>query len=264
MAKETLEEKAMRVAQENGLDYNNVLQGMQMGDVEFQMAIAPYSNYKGTIDPSIARFHGLTPEQSGGRDLNLKGFSVGERGSDQPFTFTGADDSLVSIPKESNTVNTIDRASVANTWAHEYRHQEGTDSKTEKGNRVLDLATAVTKTDWTKALNFLMDDAVKDAKRQLSGANKEQAKAERAKYNTASDVISRNTKKNPSTQDKADLQEFIKTKYGWFLESFYGVKHDNTKKYPMNSMFKKFIKEDFDNKLKEEQAKTAKTFKEAL
>ena len=264
MARETLEEKAMRIAQETGLNYNNVLQGMQMGDVEFQMAIAPYSNYKGTIDPSIARFHGLTPEQSGGRDLNLKGFSIGERGSDQPYTYKAADGSLVSIPKEPNTVNTIDSAAVANTWAHEYRHQEGTDSKTEKGNRVIDLATAVTKTDWSKALNFLKDDVLKDARRWNRIGDKEKAKAAEEMYKTASDVIGRNTKKNPSTQDKADLQEFLKTKYGWFLKSFYGVKHDNTEKYPMNSMFKKFIKEDFDNKLKEEQAKTAKTFKEAL
>jgi len=264
MARETLEQQAMRIAQETGLDYNNVLQGLQMGDIDFQMALAPYFNYKGAIDPSIARYHGLTPEQSRGKELTLKGFSVGEQGGGKPFTYEAADGSLVSIPKEASTVNAIDRGATANTWAHEYRHQEGTDTRSEKGNRVIDLATAMTKKDWSKALNFLKDDVYRDVRRRQRSGTKEELRTAEETYKTASDVIRRNTKKNPSTQDKADLQKFLKTKYGWYLERLYGVKHDNTEKFPMNSMFKTFIKEDFDNKLKEEQAKTAKTFKEAL
>ncbi len=56
MARETLEQKAMRIAQETGLDYENVLQGMQMGDIDFQMAVAPYMGYKGEIDPAKHEF----------------------------------------------------------------------------------------------------------------------------------------------------------------------------------------------------------------
>lgn len=264
MSRETLEQKAKRISQENGLDYENVLQGMKMGDIDFQMAIAPYSNYKGTLDPSLARYHGLTPEQIGRASLTLKGFSVGEQGSDRPYFFEAQDNSLVSIPKEANTVNAIDKAATANLWAHEYRHQEGTDASTETANRIIDLATAMNKTDWSKALDFIKDDILRSSKRQIKTGSKEKKKEAAEFYNKASDIINRNKKKNPSTRDEADLQELLKTKYSWHLENLYGVKNNSNEKYPMNNMFKKFITTDFNDKLKKEKAKTAKTFKESL
>tara|TARA_R110002072_G_scaffold293366_1_gene462643 strand:- start:400 stop:1194 length:795 start_codon:yes stop_codon:yes gene_type:complete len=264
MPKETLEQKAKRISQENGLDYKNVLQGMQMGDIDFQLAIAPYSNYKGTLDPSLARYHGLTPEQIGRDRLTLKGFSVGEQESDRPYVFEANDNSLISIPKEANTVNALDRGAIASVWAHEYRHQEGTDASTETANRIIDLATAMNKTDWSKALDFIRDDIFKSYKRQIKTGSKENKKEAEMFYKKARGIIHRNKKKNPSTQDKANLQKLLKTKYSWHLENLYGVKNDSNEKYPMNNMFKKFITTDFNDKLKEEKAKTAKTFKEAL
>ena len=263
MARETLEQQAARIAQEQGLDYNNVLQGLQMGDIDFQMALAPYSNYKGAIDPSIARYHGLTPEQSKGNHLTLKGFSTGANVG-APYTYMGADNKLVVIPKEPNTVNTIDKGATADTWAHEYRHQENTDGKAEKGNRVIDLATAMNKTDWSKALDFIRDDVLRDTRRQMKTGSKEKKKEAAVFYNKASDIINRNKKKNPTTQDKADLQKLLTTKYKWWLQNLYGSKYDSNEKYPMNNMFKKFITTDFDEELKQERAKAAKTFKEAL
>ena len=106
MARETLEQKAMRIAQENGLDYKNVLQGMQMGDIDFQMAVAPYMGYKGEIDPSIARFHSL-PE---GATSRLQGFSVASD-STKPYinvgSAYGSSGDFMLLPSEAGTVNTI-------------------------------------------------------------------------------------------------------------------------------------------------------------
>ena len=268
MARETLEQKAMRIAQETGLDYENVLQGMQMGDIDFQMAVAPYMSYKGEIDPSVARYHGFTPEQRPDKDLTLKGFQVkpnlGGRGL-PPFTFETDSGEVVEIPKEFNTVNVIDSGASPRTWAHEYRHHERTDGKAEVGNRIIDLATSMNKKDWNEALEFIEDDALRVAryKYQTASTPEDKAKANE-NWNQVQDLMSRNLKDNPTAEEKKSLRDFLNKNYKWWLENLYGRNLDKTK-FPMNNMFRKFMTEDFDDTIKkEERAKTAKTFKESL
>ena len=268
MARETLEQKAMRIAQENGLDYENVLQGMQMGDIDFQMAVAPYMGYKGEIDPSVARFHGFTPEQRSDKGLKLKGFQVKPNLGGRelpPYTYETDSGEVVEIPKEFNTVNAIGDGASPRTWAHEYRHHERTDAKAEIGNRIIDLATSMNKKDWNEALKFIEDDAFKDARYKVRAASTPEDRAEVNKnWNDIKDLISKNLKNNPTSEDKKRLRDFISTDYKWWLENLYGRNLDKTK-FPMNNMFKKFMTEDFDDVIKkEERAKTAKTFKESL
>ena len=268
MARETLEQKAMRIAQENGLDYENVLQGMQMGDIDFQMAVAPYMGYKGEIDPSVARFHGLTPEQRSDKGLKLKGFQVKPNLGGRelpPYTYETDSGEVVEIPKEFNTVNAIGDGASPRTWAHEYRHHERTDAKAEVGNRIIDLATSMNKKDWNEALKFIEDDAFKVARYKVRAASTSEDRAEVNKnWNDIQDLISKNLKNNPTSEDKKRLRDFISTDYKWWLENLYGRNLDKTK-FPMNNMFKKFMTEDFDDVIKkEERAKTAKTFKESL
>jgi len=268
MARETLEQKAMRIAQENGLDYENVLQGMQMGDIDFQMAVAPYMGYKGEIDPSVARFHGLTPEQRSDKGLKLKGFQVKPNLGGRelpPYTYETDSGEVVEIPKEFNTVNAIGDGASPRTWAHEYRHHERTDAKAEVGNRIIDLATSMNKKDWNEALKFIEDDAFKVARYKVRAASTPEDRAEVNKnWNDIQDLISKNLKNNPTSEDKKRLRDFISTDYKWWLENLYGRNLDKTK-FPMNNMFKKFMTEDFDDVIKkEERAKTAKTFKESL
>jgi hypothetical protein len=268
MARETLEQKAMRIAQENGLDYENVLQGMQMGDIDFQMAVAPYMGYKGEIDPSVARFHGFTPEQRSDKGLKLKGFQVKPNLGGRelpPYTYETDSGEVVEIPKEFNTVNAIGDGASPRTWAHEYRHHERTDAKAEVGNRIIDLATSMNKKDWNEALKFIEDDAFKVARYKVRAASTPEDRAEVNKnWNDIQDLISKNLKNNPTSEDKKRLRDFISTDYKWWLENLYGRNLDKTK-FPMNNMFKKFMTEDFDDVIKkEERAKTAKTFKESL
>lgn len=268
MARETLEQKAMRIAQENGLDYENVLQGMQMGDIDFQMAVAPYMGYKGEIDPSVARFHGFTPEQRSDKGLKLKGFQVKPNLGGRelpPYTYETDSGEVVEIPKEFNTVNAIGDGASPRTWAHEYRHHERTDAKAEVGNRIIDLATSMNKKDWNEALKFIEDDAFKVARYKVRDASTPEDRAEVNKnWNDIQDLISKNLKNNPTSEDKKRLRDFISTDYKWWLENLYGRNLDKTK-FPMNNMFKKFMTEDFDDVIKkEERAKTAKTFKESL
>ena len=269
MARETLEQQAARIAQEQGLDYNNVLQGLQMGDIDFQMALAPYSNYKGAIDPSIARYHGFTPEQrSHTAGLNLKGFQVMPSFSGRelpPYIYETDSGEVVEIPKEFNTVNAIDSGASPATWAHEYRHHERTDAKAEIGNRIIDLATSMNKKDWNEALKFIEDNAFKAARYKARAASTPEDRAKVNKnWNDIKDLISKNLKDNPTAKEKKELRDFLNENYKWWLENLYGRNLDK-KEFPMNNMFKKFMSEDFDDIIKkEERAKTAKTFKEAL
>lgn len=125
-----------------------------MGDVEFQMALAPNLGYVGDIDPSVARYHGL-----GGADgeYNVKGLyrlplAGGETGRKRGLKFEGEE-----IPIDYDTVNTFG-AKAANpvTWSHEYRHRMHP-GLTEKGNRLADAANAQNADQWEKTITTWRD-----------------------------------------------------------------------------------------------------------
>ena len=278
MARETLEQKAMRIAQENGLDYKNVLQGMQMGDIDFQMAVAPYMGYKGEIDPSIARFHSL-PE---GATSRLQGFSVASD-STKPYinvgSAYGSSGDFMLLPSEAGTVNTIGAGATPSTWAHEYNHQYekerelykksmsggkgsvnaykaftmfGKKDAPEINARILDIRNAQNMSDVYEAVNYI-------AKTEIQNLEKEAEEA----------LDSDNTRKAKYLQSEANLirknilidatNESIKNYINENLNAM-NVEYDKLGAFKSN-LFKKIIS---DTENKEKQAKTAKTFKESL
>ena len=135
----------------------------QMGDIEFQMAIAPYFDYKAPIDPSIARYQGIKG-LSGDRSLTLGGYYIPPENSKRPYTkkdlepYTGTiNNKEVAFPLEPGTVNAVHSKSTPNIWAHEYRHQMKEDGGGEQYNRLADAITAQTDKDWTAAVGMWGD-----------------------------------------------------------------------------------------------------------
>jgi len=272
---ETLEQKALRIAQETGLDPVNVLQGMQMGDVEFQMSIAPYLDYTGDIDPSVARFHGLP---SGTPALSKQGFFVPPQYKGKPYTIPFELEKPYAdhvIPVEPLTVNTIDKGATANTWAHEYRHRAGTDqllstlgqdqrfntesfdvykskgwqSAQEINNRVLDIRSSQKPSEIKEALAFLIATDINQTKAKLK--NKEDSTLEKHLSNLR-DVFFFAQK---------DINDPLVKKY--FKEEYKDFNRLYDKVVPLkSSTFLKFMSDDKDDK--DEKAKTAKTFREAM
>jgi len=269
MAKETNEQKALRISTENNLDYNAVLQGMQMGDIDFQMAIAPYLGYKGEIDTDIARFHGLP---QGTPTLPLKGYSV-PKDTPQHFLTQGQEVSTRTgdtyvFPKEAGTVNTIGAGATAETWAHEYRHQTNEDSVlsgleeggefniyeyniyTSKGhrkasevsNRLLDIRNSQKTSEIKEAVSWL---ASNDLSRLYSNKPPEDSPDFEKDKDYFRNIILRPTNE--------EVREYLETHYSEFTELF-------DKKAPTkSSTYMKFMEDPKDKK-----AKSAKTFKDSL
>lgn len=142
----------------------------QMADIEFQMDIAPYFDYKADIDPSIARYRGFRTKAD--KNLNLGGFYVPPENSEAPYSprdlkpFTGmVGGKRVSIPVEPGTVNAVHNKATPNVWAHEYRHQMGEDGGGERYNRLADAATAQNGADWSDAVMMWRDQLARDGKK---------------------------------------------------------------------------------------------------
>jgi len=135
--------------------------GAQMGDMEFQMDIAPHFDYKGPIDPSIARYRGVKG-LSGDVDLTLGGFYAHPDNPNDPYTqeelkpFSGAADGIqFEVPKEPGTINAVHSKATSNIWAHEYGHQLR--GSGEEYQRLADAATAQNERDWESAVQMWRD-----------------------------------------------------------------------------------------------------------
>ena len=271
MANETLEQKARRISQETGLDYNNVLQGMQMGDVEFQMAVAPYMGYKGSIDPSIARFHGLR----GSPELDTKGFSIPPNYKGEPVWTTRGYGKDYTLPAEAGTVNAINTAATPQVWGHEYRHQEkidrllttlGSDQVFDKtsydvfsskggnfevvNNRILDVRSAQNAKEMKEPLKYLITNDIYETQSKLATTTKEkETRKLEDKLQQLNDIYF------IIDQDVNSqlVKDYFKNDYKEFNRLY-----DKAAPYK-SPAFLRFIGDD-----KEEKAKTAKTFKEAL
>jgi hypothetical protein len=151
----------------------------QMGDVEFQMEIAPYTNYTGPIDPSLARYRGAKG-LSGDTNLTLGGFYAPPNNEKDPYTeedlkgYEGRVQGVnVEVPVEPNTVNAVHNKATPNIWAHEYRHKEKP-GMSEDRNRLLDGALAMNESDWKSAVKFWKDklmrkEVLKQAKARKNG-----------------------------------------------------------------------------------------------
>lgn len=288
MARETLEQRAMRIAQENGLDYENVLQGMQMGDIDFQMAVAPYMGYKGEIDPSKTRIHRLF---QGTPTLATKGFSVDPESTNtnplvampaQSLTSKSKSREKYLFPTEAGTVNIL---GVENTTpsilGHEYRHQEKIDQTfgipsvnrddfskkdfdtfmskanrnyheaVELNNRVLDVRSSQNEADIKKGIAYLL---ANDFSNSLSELSKTSDEKEKNKIKEKVDYL-RDLYYNKIEEDinHPEIKKYFKKEYKPFNEMY------DKKNMYTSPTFLKYISDD-----KEEKAKTAKTFKESL
>jgi len=269
----TNEEKALKISRQTGLDYNNVLQGLQMADVEFQMAIAPYSGYEGPIDPSIARYHSLPK----GAQSGLLGFATSP---DAPNHYISAgvlngDDLL--IPAEPGTVNVVGaRGATPATWAHEYSHQLekdrslykqakagdkididaleayikfGSGNAQEVNQRFLDLRGAQNMDDVFSAVDYIANEELRRLERQIDRAFEEDD------VETARELFDKTTYlvediiNNPTEES---VKDYIKTTL-----SDVNKEYDKIGSFKSN-LFKKLVNDN------EQRAKTAKTFKESL
>jgi len=135
----------------------------EMGDIEFQMDIAPYFDYKAEIDPSIARYRGFKG-LPGDVELTLGGFYALPNTEDSPYSEndlrprTGRVNGLdIEIPTEPGTVNAVHSNATPNIWAHEYRHQMGEDGNGESFNRLADAVVAQNEGDWESAVSMWQD-----------------------------------------------------------------------------------------------------------
>jgi hypothetical protein len=139
-----------------------------MGDIEFQMEIAPQLNYQGPIDVSRARLR-QTP-----KDLrtDVMGYNLGTaeefsardgspaedhrkwmKGT-QPTKYVGTDQ-VAQLPIEEATVNVVNaRNANPATYSHEYRHAQGMFN--EGRNRKVDAYNAMNSQDWETAVEMAM------------------------------------------------------------------------------------------------------------
>ena len=125
----------------------NFLASLQLGDAEFQLSVAPYMPKGSTIDPSRARLKAF-PEEAGigPRGLTLKGVSTGNiKDPENPNLRQEYGDYEIML--EPQTVSAIEAINAnPRTFAHEYRHLEGTDG-TETVNRIQDLMASQNRDD---------------------------------------------------------------------------------------------------------------------
>jgi hypothetical protein len=135
----------------------------QMGDIEFQMEIAPYFDYAADIDPSKARYRGIEG-LPGDVELTLGGFAVSEEDPNEPFSpsdlkpYQGRVKGVeFEVPVEPGTVNAVHSKATPNIWAHEYRHQMKEDGNGETFNRLADAAVAQNEDDWDAAVTMWRD-----------------------------------------------------------------------------------------------------------
>ena len=251
---ETLEQKAKRISEELNLDYENVLMGMQMGDIEFQMAIAPYMPKGAKIDPRAYRLHRTddlpklgalgfavpynTPEKQ------LKNYK--EKGMLASTTF-GKEQ--YSFPAEPDTVNILGtKYSTPQILAHEYRHLENLDrffgkdiqdlpakdivayhskgDRREVNNRILDLRFAQKHEDILSALNYLINRDFRILMIDRAKASTEEEKEKiQNKINKLYKLYSSTSKQSELDKKQIkkidpELKEYFKDSYSELLDAY--------------------------------------------
>ena len=128
----------------------------QMGDIEFQMDIAPQLGYRGEIDPSIA--HVLNEPA-----LTTKGYYIPDKLSDGQIEelrkqngYRDKDGNWKSLPVKRGHIyaTNADKSSAGDptTFPHEYRHKQRPDMS-ETSNRLADAAMATTGRQWDAAVS---------------------------------------------------------------------------------------------------------------
>jgi len=127
----------------------------QMGDIEFEMGIAPYFNYKMPEGvASKARFQGWASENGPQYGLNLHGYTIPEDASDEDIKFYKKRYGRHGLGVERGTINAVSAKDATNRlWSHELDHLTE-DGRTERGVRLRDAARAITESDWKSAVDL--------------------------------------------------------------------------------------------------------------
>lgn len=128
------------------------LAALQLGDTEFQAAVAPYMPPGSEIDPSSARLKAF-PEEANvpPQGLNLKG--VSSRGGTTPLIKTYKE---YEVEIEPNTVTAVEAVNAnPRVWGHEFRHFEGSDGGSEIDNRFIDLMASQSLQDLTESVRSI-------------------------------------------------------------------------------------------------------------
>ena len=161
-AKSVLTKAANKMSEAQQRDF---LASLQLGDAEFQLAVAPYMPKGSTIDPSRARLKAFPKEAGiGPRGLTLKGVSTGNiKDPENPNLrqeFRGYE-----IMLEPETVSAIEAINATpRVFAHEYRHFEDTDGL-EIINRIQDLMAFKLYTDlYNTTINSSEEEVIEAAK----------------------------------------------------------------------------------------------------
>lgn len=135
------------------------LSSLQLGDAEFQLAVAPYMPKGSTIDPSRARLKAFPEEAGVGPEgLNLKGVST--KNVTDPEKLKSGKYRGYEVEFEPDTVTALEAVNATpRVFAHEYRHFEDTDG-IELVNRIQDLMASQNQDDLRKSARMLANRAL--------------------------------------------------------------------------------------------------------
>lgn len=135
------------------------LASLQLGDAEFQLAVAPYMPKGSTIDPSRARVKAFPEEAGVGPEgLNLKGVST--KNVTDPKKLKSGKYRGYEVEFEPDTVTALEAVNATpRVFAHEYRHFEDTDG-IELVNRIQDLMASQNQDDLRKSARMLANRAL--------------------------------------------------------------------------------------------------------
>ena len=128
----------------------------QMGDIEFQMDVAPYLNYKGPIDPAIAK---LRTTENPDDMVNTMGVYARPENPPEKIDVSMGEEDPEYVSVMPGTVNVVNpRNARPNIWGHEYRHLQKNDTGSysgERDNRLVDAFNAQNTSDFREAADGL-------------------------------------------------------------------------------------------------------------
>ena len=153
-AKSVLTKAANKMSEAQQRDF---LASLQLGDAEFQLAVAPYMPKGSTIDPSRARLKAFPKEAGVGPEgLGLKGIST--KNVTDPERLKSGNYRGYEIEFEPDTVTALEAANAnPRVFAHEYRHFEDTDANMERLNRVQDIMASQNRDDLAENVRQMAD-----------------------------------------------------------------------------------------------------------
>ena len=134
-------------------------QNEQMGDIEFEMAMAPYNNYTGGTPADKAKYEGLFPGagtytkrgQFAPPDMTEE--QIKREGTRYYNEQTDRKETLYGIP---DTVQALAGGAVPKVWQHEFNHRNNPDWS-ENRTRTADGVIAPNKRAWNDAVRMEQD-----------------------------------------------------------------------------------------------------------